>query len=241
MRRTVTISCSRCSRVAPPRCAPPPLELQAVVSSGASPARLSSPCVQIKQPLDLSAAQRQSLVSLRQLVLSEMMQTEKGSSSSLVACWVQSSTKGAGLLGVNFQFYQHRNPRGTLRGLLKGCAEQNALGSYAAQGHCFADVTDVFLFGRHTPEESAAEDERCSVGRGCAADVMLPCRECWQHLCDVADQVVVQRGEFMRPSLFVGISGVFGIDAAVQKLNSYGATCESKQGPSVILVPFPLS
>ncbi|KPI86275.1 hypothetical protein ABL78_4658 [Leptomonas seymouri] len=102
--------------------------------------------------------------------------------------------------GVNHAFHKHVNPRGaTLRGILKGCAEQNALGAAAASGCAYMDITDVFVFaacmgvdeledGQAGYNDAAAQPMRSSTSNfgGTHATAIFPCPECWCHLCHVA-------------------------------------------------------
>ncbi|KAK7200282.1 hypothetical protein NESM_000080900 [Novymonas esmeraldas] len=120
--------------------------------------------------------------------------------------------------GVNHAFHKRVNPRGTtLRGILKGCAEQNALGAAAASGCAYADVTDVFLLSTRAPDADrgvsgtmfAEKHLGCATGGSAppaaapaAAAVprdgaTFPCPECWRHLCLVARA----RAERGRPPL----------------------------------------
>ncbi|KAG5490355.1 hypothetical protein JKF63_00475 [Porcisia hertigi] len=111
--------------------------------------------------------------------------------------------------GVNHAFHKRVNSAGaTLRGILKGCAEQNALGAAAASGCIYADVTDVFLLGArilpatfyrapklHNKNSAPASATCSSCGTGCVysapvaaqAVAIFPCPECWRHLCHVAN------------------------------------------------------
>ncbi|CAJ1031014.1 hypothetical protein Q4I32_005715 [Leishmania shawi] len=111
--------------------------------------------------------------------------------------------------GVNHAFHKRVNPAGaTLQGILKGCAEQNALGAAAASGCIYADVADVFLLAarsspmtssRHVQElgkritapvpaicSSCATACRKAGPHAAQADAIFPCPECWRHLCHVA-------------------------------------------------------
>ncbi|KAG5473853.1 hypothetical protein LSCM1_04487 [Leishmania martiniquensis] len=110
--------------------------------------------------------------------------------------------------GVNHAFHKRVNfPGETLRGILKGCAEQNALGAAAASGCNYADVADVFLLASRashgaSDQEVGPEKEmhglapvtRSSCSTACStagleaaqAVTIFPCPECWHHLCHVA-------------------------------------------------------
>ncbi|GET90492.1 hypothetical protein, conserved [Leishmania tarentolae] len=110
--------------------------------------------------------------------------------------------------GVNHAFHKRVNPAGvTLRGILKGCAEQNALGAAAASGCIYADVADVFLLAAScsprtsyhvleldksatTPASEACHSCVTACGEAgppaAQAVAIFPCPECWRHLCHVA-------------------------------------------------------
>lgn len=110
--------------------------------------------------------------------------------------------------GVNHAFHKRVNPAGaTLRGILKGCAEQNALGAAAASGCIYADIADVFLLAARclpmTPYHALESGKKtaapasavcgscatacCDAGPAAAQAVAIfPCPECWNHLCHVA-------------------------------------------------------
>lgn len=101
---------------------------------------------------------------------------------------------GAGevFTGVNHAFHKRVNrPGATLRGILKGCAEQNALGAAAAGGCAYADVADVFLrAARHSVSASAvqhsvASPPCCSWHAAAPADVpCVPSRASSVAACD---------------------------------------------------------
>lgn len=106
--------------------------------------------------------------------------------------------------GVNHAFHKHVNPHGaTLRGILKGCAEQNALGAAAASGCPYVDITDVFVLAARVTlanekhHKSTAEDIKeatagsadtlaATAAAAAHAAAIFPCPECWRHLCHVA-------------------------------------------------------
>ncbi|CBH10156.1 hypothetical protein, conserved [Trypanosoma brucei gambiense DAL972] len=104
--------------------------------------------------------------------------------------------------GVNYALHRSFNAGKTLKGILRGCAEQNALGVAAASGHCYTSINDVYLCAVtcSTPSEgdvSAACDHVCSgevhKGSGEVSDadascsgVAFPCAECWRNLSSVA-------------------------------------------------------
>jgi hypothetical protein len=99
-------------------------------------------------------------------------------------------------IGVNFELHRvSLNSAGSgsipLRGLLKGCAEQNALGSFAACGNSYDTIRDVFLCSRplcttttHLPPTATTPD-----GTQYYEVMRTPCGECWRHLCDIARMV----------------------------------------------------
>ncbi|KAG5473575.1 hypothetical protein LSCM4_03645 [Leishmania orientalis] len=127
---------------------------------------------------------------------------------SLLAEGDAAACDGTVFTGVNHAFHKRVNlPGATLRGILKGCAEQNALGAAAASGCIYADVADVFLLAArslHTRFDRALEPAKGIDGpasapcNSCAtlgsnagpsaaqAVATFPCPECWRHLCHVA-------------------------------------------------------
>jgi hypothetical protein len=119
-------------------------------------------------------------------------------SSSHMCLFTEAHVHAEVYTGVNHAFHKHVNPGGaTLRGILKGCAEQNALGAAAASGCAYADITDVYVLATrvwlHDSKEQRADDVMSPGGqRGANGLVMthdaslFPCPECWRHLCHVA-------------------------------------------------------
>lgn len=84
-------------------------------------------------------------------------------------------------VGVNYTFHQLvlGGSSRTIPGLLKGCAEQNALGSLAASGlHRYEDVAELHL---------VAVRRRVWDPNGGLAPV-LPCPACWSALCAIHAQ-----------------------------------------------------
>ncbi|KPA80591.1 putative mitochondrial hypothetical protein [Leptomonas pyrrhocoris] len=98
---------------------------------------------------------------------------------------VEGRTEEEVFTGVNHAFHKHVNPHAaTLRGILKGCAEQNALGAVAASGCAYTDVTDVFVLAvRAGAQNEGGEDGLFNCDDAAA---IFPCAECWRHLCHVA-------------------------------------------------------
>ena len=230
--------------------------------------------VRIQQLLDLTPAQRQCILNLRQMIASQASCKLAGPSASgpstLVACCVTSASRESddllqtsssscspsnptsspsmrSIFGVNFNFYHLRNTGRVLRGLLKGCAEQNALGSYAAQGYRFEDISEIFLYGQQRDHDCSREPAAAAAA-GEGGPTVVPCRECWGHLCDVADHVASARGT--KPVLYVGTDGIGGIEQAVKQLtllsnhptkcigsHSSGGVSKHVRGPSVVIVP----
>ena len=109
------------------------------------------------------------------------------------------------------QQQQQQPPPLLISGLLKGCAEQNALGAFAARGlEPFTAIRTVVLFGRHVAtggdSESTSDSDAKKGGEPCACcstsfpvgelsdDApmrreeaawwlsMFPCGQCWAHL-----------------------------------------------------------
>ncbi|ORC90269.1 uncharacterized protein TM35_000093190 [Trypanosoma theileri] len=94
---------------------------------------------------------------------------EGGCNNTLVACSVvaqqrntntgASPTDDADVMfcatGVNHALHRRFNAGRTLRGILKGCAEQNALGVAAASGHCYSAITDVYLYATTLQQTSS--------------------------------------------------------------------------------------
>lgn len=89
--------------------------------------------------------------------------------------------------GVNHALHKHVNAhRATLRGILKGCAEQNALGAAAASGCAYTNISDVFLLAAHLRSDSVEESNTEACNSATQAAAIFPCPECWRHLCHVA-------------------------------------------------------
>lgn len=115
------------------------------------------------------------------------------------------------VFGVNHALHLRRNQGFKLNGILKGCAEQNALGAVAAQGVPFHCVREVLLMGVRvkpsaSPGEAAAAKYNVAAsttrtGRlhahnrdgDCTAkekpDLLLPCEVCWKHIDSVKSEV----------------------------------------------------
>lgn len=82
---------------------------------------------------------------------------------------------------------------GLLKGILKGCAEQNALGALAAGGAPYTAVSRVYLasspvHGRSEaplPRSCACDSADRQEPRVGAGEVLFPCPECWHHLTRV--------------------------------------------------------
>ncbi|KAG8348578.1 hypothetical protein TRVL_00586 [Trypanosoma vivax] len=119
------------------------------------------------------------------------------SKKTFVACSVIGQQRMAGFTspnefcatGVNYALHSHLNEGRTLKGILRGCAEQNALGVAAASGHCYSAITDVYLCA--TCRKSDACDRPSllhndSCGGASVTGAVFPCAECWRNLTDVA-------------------------------------------------------
>lgn len=107
----------------------------------------------------------------------------------------------ASFMGVNHAYHKKINPPGTtLRGILKGCAEQNALGSAAASGAAYVDIAEVYLLAAQdvhcdSATQSSQRGNKEAIQHGASpakpwlpqkAAATFPCPECWHHLCHVA-------------------------------------------------------
>lgn len=96
-------------------------------------------------------------------------------------------------IGVNYELHRatQRNSASCgcmegsipLPGLLKGCAEQNAIGSFAAGGRSYHQIRHVFLCS--VPILHGHPADGVEGGR----QIRTPCAECWQHLCAVSRMV----------------------------------------------------
>lgn len=134
-------------------------------------------------------------------------------SSAAVADVLFSST------GVNHALHRQLNAGKTLKGILKGCAEQNALGVAAASGHRYSAITDVYLYALSWPPlcEHRGHTDSCGHGMSEGGSVdggqgtkttssvkgaVFPCPECWQKLSAVAT-MRREEGEMRPLSLFV--------------------------------------
>ena len=153
---------------------------------------------------------------------------QKRRATSLVACAVtaETPTHTASIFGVNFELHRRVNysSQGTsasarlpvdgveedssplLRGVLKGCAEQNALGALAAQGVPYHCVSEVLLYSEPASGSTLAHDAHVANSNGCpnckstgpASSVLFPCPECWHHLSKVGEMVARRGGRPLR-------------------------------------------
>ncbi|CCW59701.1 unnamed protein product [Phytomonas sp. EM1] len=96
-------------------------------------------------------------------------------------------------VGVNYALHHCVNRGQTLRGILKGCAEQNAFGAVAASGQPYTAVSHMYLASCLTVGVSPAGPQGAAIARSdhtnslAALDgVGLPCPECWRHIERVA-------------------------------------------------------
>jgi hypothetical protein len=109
-------------------------------------------------------------------------------------------------VGVNFELHratlQNSSSCGCvegglpLQGLLKGCAEQNAIGSFGAGGRSYHLMRHVFLCSHALAAAHHCSTHECMAhpdggGIGCDAEAVIrtPCAECWRHLCTIATMV----------------------------------------------------
>lgn len=104
-----------------------------------------------------------------------------------------------GIFGVNYSLHQRANRDSSLslKGILKGCAEQNALGALAAQGVPFSAVREVYLYAERV--------------RPCSHQshlVAMPCVHCWRYLAQVGK--AVHDCSNRRLHVFAASSGVSG-------------------------------
>lgn len=140
------------------------------------------------------------------------------------------------MTGVNHAFHRRVNPRGgPLKGILKGCAEQNALGSVAARGLPYTAISDVYLLSSTTL--ASGEGQRDTVANGsmcCSAGhhttstgSLFPCDQCWRHLLHVGQL----RAESQLPPvcLFVCIRDEHVLDevaaVAQHRMERWGGGC----------------
>jgi len=147
-----------------------------------------------------------------------------GDCRPLVSCAVTGRGTDVIINGINHELHKRVNQNHSiLRGVLKGCAEQNALGSFAAQGLRYADITNIFLYVSRT-------DGPCMEGPR-----YVPCPECWNLLSIVSDAAAAEHGPEHRPHLYVLVPSQCYLPSLV------GAV-ETKQrrllGPHVCLVPY---
>ncbi|RNF19832.1 uncharacterized protein Tco025E_04071 [Trypanosoma conorhini] len=106
--------------------------------------------------------------------------------------------------GVNHALHRQFNAGRTLKGILRGCAEQNALGVAAASGHRYASITDVYLYASPSPApcpQHGNKDLFSRLGHGIGSPgdakvlprppfvkgAVFPCPECWRNLSTVAE------------------------------------------------------
>ncbi|CUG33355.1 GPI-anchored surface protein, putative [Bodo saltans] len=81
-----------------------------------------------------------------------------------------------------------------LQGLLKGCAEQNAIGSFGAGGRSYHTIRHVFLYSHSIPPHGKMIDDGTQActstsGHTDAHMIRTPCAECWRHMCGIAAMV----------------------------------------------------
>lgn len=118
--------------------------------------------------------------------------SQEPTSLAVVACGVEVRAGGRRRLvvGVNHELHKRVNggPTKTIAGLLKGCAEQNALGAVAAMGLPYSAVAKIIIYGRRDGDSAAT-----GIGMGLPAPspVLMPCAHC----CACADQVAHSREE----------------------------------------------
>lgn len=110
---------------------------------------------------------------------------------------------------VNYALHRrlHLPPTRPLKGLLKGCAEQNALGAAAAAGNNYIyDLRAMYLIAERWEEDKVIPMEKkdevqrhhleamrgggpAEAGRSCALrrrpHVSFPCGECWGYLTEI--------------------------------------------------------
>ncbi|KEG11754.1 hypothetical protein DQ04_02311060 [Trypanosoma grayi] len=124
--------------------------------------------------------------------------------------------------GVNHALHRRFNAGKTLKGILRGCAEQNALGVAAAGGHRYSAVTDVYLYASLSPmclhkgnantcghannADAVASSPASSAGRTSVRGAVFPCPECWCNLTAVA-AMRCEDGETEPMKLFVHAHG----------------------------------
>lgn len=146
------------------------------------------------------------------------MHCEAGDSSSSV----EADVKPLRFTGVNYALHSHINGAGgTLRGILKGCAEQNALGAVAAGGHPYAAITRVFLVCSISVGSCECSSHGCHEIGCCYHRVgaLFPCAECWRHLLYVAQlREMSMDGVGVAPSLQL-LVWVGGMDTALHVMS----------------------
>ncbi|KAF5225149.1 hypothetical protein ECC02_001694 [Trypanosoma cruzi] len=106
--------------------------------------------------------------------------------------------------GVNHALHRQFNAGKTLKGILRGCAEQNALGVAAASGQRYSAITDVYLYAlppqkpcplhasnnlhSHPGHGTKPVDEtNCVYPIESLKGTVFPCPECWRNLSTVAE------------------------------------------------------
>lgn len=96
-----------------------------------------------------------------------------------------------GFTGVNYAFHTlvHPSPTNPLRGLLKGCAEQNALGAMAAAGLNYVyDTRAVYLAAGKLTRSPYSCCEGYHLDGPSTSPYQIevtspfPCRQCWSYL-----------------------------------------------------------
>ncbi|CAD2218590.1 hypothetical protein, conserved [Angomonas deanei] len=87
-------------------------------------------------------------------------------------------------MGVNHAYHTLVNGSdGVLKGILKGCAEQNALGALAAHGLSYRLVDRVYIAASCMPGKTPRATNTPIVN---AKTVPFPCPECWSKFVQIS-------------------------------------------------------
>jgi hypothetical protein len=132
---------------------------------------------------------RSTLRHLRRIV-HEGIRSSARPSASFVACSTSFAPRSchcsgvctctlSSLVGVNHALHKGVNDGACLNGILKGCAEQNAIGAVAAQGIPFHRIRGFCLYSECTGE---------------CRSTMYPCPQCYNHLLKIAGMVKAHSG-----------------------------------------------